>query len=414
MSKTMRTGRSGIRFIALAIVHGITAFLAHTSLAVILAQPRQAVTQSPDGSDRIQELRFPVAHHHAMSVCLGYLSITPDRITYLVRETDKDRNHSFDIPRSEVKMVRPWTMLNEPMNAAEIKFSNLTYHFWLVGSQDVERGSMIRLSQIQDPTPIVESIRDFYAFVEAIGGRLEISADTPGVQILLNGHPQGIADSGGTLVISGLKPGDYDVQLSGSGYTDFSRRVTLNYGQTERVEAFLERTGISAGYSPDNIVKVPQGDAAPDARTRVASANNGNAPGPPRAGALEGLFVGATSRQVLVPSVLVSPVFNQTMPTMTQRTFFDKLYYFFFADGHVCKGSGEPEAGLQNVDFDTLQRSGVISCGTYEIRVRSITFWWGHSENAPAQTFEKRSATSLQIDGVNFDLVGPVDPQRLR
>ena len=75
MSKTMRTGRSGIRFIALAIVHGITAFLAHTSLAVILAQPRQAVTQSPDGSDRIQELRFPVALHHAMSVCLGYRAI---------------------------------------------------------------------------------------------------------------------------------------------------------------------------------------------------------------------------------------------------------------------------------------------------------------------------------------------------
>ena len=137
-------------------------------------------------------------------------------------------------------MARPWTVLNEPMNAAEIKFGNVTYHFWLVAAEDVEGGYMSRPPDAQDPIAIIESIHDFNFVAETVGARLEVSARVAGVHVSVNGRPQGITDASGSLIVKGLKAGDYDVQLSVNGYTDFHRRVTLNYGKTERITAVLE------------------------------------------------------------------------------------------------------------------------------------------------------------------------------
>src|SRR5437870_5908213 len=145
--------------------------LALVQLSAALAQPGQTGAKNLESTDSIRELRFPVAHDHAMSTCFGYLSITPDRITYQVRQPDKDRNHSFDIARSEVKMARPWTVLNQPMNAVEIKFGNVTYHFWLVAAEDVEGGYMSRPPDVRDPIAIIESIHDFDFVVEPVGAR---------------------------------------------------------------------------------------------------------------------------------------------------------------------------------------------------------------------------------------------------
>src|SRR5437867_47593 len=74
----------------------------------------------------------PVAHEHALSWCLGYLHVSADRIVYEVRQPDRDRHHSFEIARSQISAARQWTRLNQPLNAAELKFGSATYHFWVV------------------------------------------------------------------------------------------------------------------------------------------------------------------------------------------------------------------------------------------------------------------------------------------
>jgi len=85
--------------------------------------------------------RFPVAHEHSGSWCLGYLYISADGLKYQAVEPKEDLGHSFQVSRSEIQGIRKWFFLNQSLNAVEIQTSRATYHFWLLQNEtDIESG----------------------------------------------------------------------------------------------------------------------------------------------------------------------------------------------------------------------------------------------------------------------------------
>src|SRR5260370_1768534 len=90
----------------------------------------------PQTTSPTNEVRFPVAHAHTGSWCMGYLYISADSIRYEVVRPDKDKKHSFQIARSELTAVQQWVLMGTPQNAAEIKNAHAVYHFWWMPSED--------------------------------------------------------------------------------------------------------------------------------------------------------------------------------------------------------------------------------------------------------------------------------------
>jgi hypothetical protein len=97
------------------------------SPAAALASPANQL--SPAAAAR---LRFTVAHAHTGSWCVGYLYISTDRIRYEVVQREADKQHSFDLARSDILAESQWVLLGQPQNAVEIKTAHGNYHFWLL------------------------------------------------------------------------------------------------------------------------------------------------------------------------------------------------------------------------------------------------------------------------------------------
>lgn len=89
------------------------------------------------------EQRFPVAHAHTASWCVGYLYVSENRVRYEVVQPERDKKHSFDLARSEIGTVQQWMLLGTPENGAEVKTGRGNYHFWLLPKDaDLQRGPL--------------------------------------------------------------------------------------------------------------------------------------------------------------------------------------------------------------------------------------------------------------------------------
>ncbi len=105
--------------------------------------------------------RFPVAHVHTGSYCLGYLYITPDRIIYEVARPLYIGDYGFEVLRSEVVAVRPWETKGLRSNATEIKTAKGVYHLWLLPSEDdldARRPSQFNPSQSAPAAKLISAL----------------------------------------------------------------------------------------------------------------------------------------------------------------------------------------------------------------------------------------------------------------
>ncbi len=111
-------------------------------LLAVLALNMSAAAQTYAGNESMPRTtrpgvdRFPVAHVHTGSYCLGYLYVTPDRIVYEVARPLYIGDYGFEILRSEVIAVRPWETTGSRSNATEIKTAKGIYHLWLLPRED--------------------------------------------------------------------------------------------------------------------------------------------------------------------------------------------------------------------------------------------------------------------------------------
>jgi hypothetical protein len=114
-------------------------------------------------SSPANEVRFPVAHAHTGSWCMGYLYISADSIRYEVIRPDKDKKHSFRISRSDITAVQQWILLGTPEKATEIKTTHAVYHFWWMPNEnDLQPGqpSLFNPRDAADPGTLIAAVKD--------------------------------------------------------------------------------------------------------------------------------------------------------------------------------------------------------------------------------------------------------------
>jgi hypothetical protein len=131
--------------------------------AVIAAEgaARQSAAVAAANPPPVDEMRFPVAHAHFGGVCRGYLSVGPSSVRYAVVQPDKDKNHSFQILRSEITALHPWILGGQAQNIAEIRTSHATYHFWLLRNDaEVNAGGLFNGNAAAPAATLIAAIRD--------------------------------------------------------------------------------------------------------------------------------------------------------------------------------------------------------------------------------------------------------------
>lgn len=183
------------------------------ALSVLTLLAERTARPSPGGSGLQatgpgKAQRFPVAHEHAASWCLGFLYLTPDTVRYEVVQPPRDSRHAFEVKRSDLVAVGPWSRYNQTLNALEIKFNRLTYHFWLLPSEaDVQTGRPYRFNP-PDAAPAATLIAALQAAgpsaADGSGAVDSISAETPGPSAaggISDLAPNGLAPSGGNRVL---------------------------------------------------------------------------------------------------------------------------------------------------------------------------------------------------------------------
>lgn len=126
----MRTNRAVLSCLAILTLGG--GFI--SSPLLLVAGPR---AHEQDSSAPADEVRFPVAHaHKSGSFCEGYLYISHHSLRYEVVKPDKDKKHSFEIPRSDLKYIGQWIFMGNTEQATEIKTDSAVYHFWWMPNED--------------------------------------------------------------------------------------------------------------------------------------------------------------------------------------------------------------------------------------------------------------------------------------
>ncbi|MGH9493260.1 MAG: hypothetical protein ACRD2K_07140, partial [Terriglobales bacterium] len=95
-----------------------------------------------DGPNGEPILRYPVAHWHAMSACLGWLYISRDTMRYEVLSPETDKGHAFEFRRGDLAAAQEWRFWGSSTGAAEFKFSGGgTYHFSHVRKRILQMGN---------------------------------------------------------------------------------------------------------------------------------------------------------------------------------------------------------------------------------------------------------------------------------
>jgi hypothetical protein len=176
------------------IVSSITA-LAPTAFlvsAIPLLCVARTVAAAQQTAALASEVRFPVAHAHTGSWCMGYLYISADSIRYEVIRPDKDKKHSFRISRSDLTAVQPWILLGTPEKATEIKTAHGAYHFWWMPNEDdLQPGqpSLFNPRDAADPSTLIAAVRDPSTVLSGSGTVGQTSGDTPSYAAALGSIP---------------------------------------------------------------------------------------------------------------------------------------------------------------------------------------------------------------------------------
>ncbi len=94
---------------------------------------------------------------------------------------------------------------------------------------------------------------------EETGGYIQVQSKPTGASVFLDGDYQGITHPGDPLEITGVPPGDHTVTLQLKNYQDFSTRVTIRAGRTERVDATLTPAIGLEESGPVQFISEPSG-----------------------------------------------------------------------------------------------------------------------------------------------------------
>jgi len=220
------------------------------ALSVLTLLTERTARPSPGGSglqaagtEKAQ--RFPVAHEHAASWCLGFLYVSPDVVRYEVVQPPRDSRHAFEVKRSDLVAVGLWNHVNQPLNATEIKFNRVTYHFWLLPSDaDVEKGRPYRFNP-PDAAPAATLIAALQGEAPSSGGGISgrIAAETPGTIAPTGASevaPGGLAPSGGDRVlVAGNPPLNQQVVDRATSYFAWLLETPLTNEQKVLFERYL-------------------------------------------------------------------------------------------------------------------------------------------------------------------------------
>ena len=78
-------------------------------------------------------LRYPVAHQHAATGCLGWLYISRETMRFEVLGPPQDLGHAFELRRADLATAKQWRFWGRLFPEAEFKFRDGgTYHFFHV------------------------------------------------------------------------------------------------------------------------------------------------------------------------------------------------------------------------------------------------------------------------------------------
>lgn len=141
---------------------GLATLLFITALASVAAA-HAALGQTVTSAGAAPLIRFAVAHHHGMSWCYGFLSVTASGIRYDVVHPENDRGHSFEASFSTKPEAKRWVLFGTPQDAIELRIGRSTYHFRaLADEREVQTGPPRRLSppEAASPEPLLAAIRD--------------------------------------------------------------------------------------------------------------------------------------------------------------------------------------------------------------------------------------------------------------
>ena len=90
-------------------------------------------------------------------------------------------------------------------------------------------------------------------------GYIQVSSTPSNAAIYLDGTYQGRTISGDTFDISNVVPGSHVIQLSLSGYEDYTSTITISAGQTVLVNAALSRNPVSPTTGSIEVISAPSG-----------------------------------------------------------------------------------------------------------------------------------------------------------
>lgn len=137
---------------------------------------------APSGGDAVELVssgnnpvfRYPVAHQHAASACVGYLYFSRDSIRYEVLRPDTDKRHSFEQKRADLTSAGQWRFWGQPLDEAEFKFRDgSVYHFFRMRKAYVDNTTNTRpsWSDVLPHQELVDAAMDFDGILDKIQAR---------------------------------------------------------------------------------------------------------------------------------------------------------------------------------------------------------------------------------------------------
>jgi hypothetical protein len=88
---------------------------------------------------------------------------------------------------------------------------------------------------------------------------IQVTSNPAGASVYLDGSYKGITPSSGYLDISDLSPGTYTVRLTSSGYTDYSKEITLSRNECATISADLTEAYVPSQYGALSVQSDPSG-----------------------------------------------------------------------------------------------------------------------------------------------------------
>ncbi len=137
---------------------------------------------APSGGDAVELVtagdnpvfRYPVAHQHAASACVGYLYFSRDSIRYEVLRPDSDKRHAFEQKRADLTTAGQWRFWGQPIDEAEFKFRDgSVYHFFRMRKAYVDTTTNTRpsWSDVLPHQELVDAALDFDGILDKIQAR---------------------------------------------------------------------------------------------------------------------------------------------------------------------------------------------------------------------------------------------------